>query len=208
MFQFIIASNNEGKIKEFRAMLGDLGRVMSQREANIRLEPEENAQSFEENALKKAKAIFNTLPREPYGTFILADDSGICVDVLGGEPGVRSARYASKNDKNATDEANRYKLIQELKSHGVSSSPARFVACVALVGMGARGERIEFVARGECEGRVIDEERGKNGFGYDRLFIPDGLEETLAEVAPEIKNRLSHRYRALLQVRDHLAALM
>ena len=204
MFKFIIASNNEGKIKEFRAMLNDFGEVVSQKQAHIHLQPNENGDTFKQNALIKAKAIYNALPHKN-NVFILADDSGICVDALQGKPGVLSARYASPNNKhNTNDEANRYKLITELKKQKLKESSAKFVACVALVGEGAHGERVEFCAMGECEGKVINQERGQNGFGYDSVFIPKGFSTTLAEVAPEVKNSLSHRRKALEQIKEFL----
>lgn len=205
MFKFIIASNNEGKIRELGTMLSNFGEVMSQSQAHITLEPNENGNSFKQNALIKAKTIYNTLPQEKKNTFIIADDSGICVDALEGKPGILSARYASPNNKkNASDEENRYKLINELKKHKLAESSARFVACVALVGEGAHGERVEFCAVGECEGKVITQERGKNGFGYDSVFVPKGFDTTLAEVAPEVKNTLSHRRKALEQIKEFL----
>lgn len=207
MFKFIIASNNQGKIREFQAMLSDLGEVLGQQEARIFIEPKECGQTFEENALIKAKAIFNTLPKDSKNTFILADDSGICVAALNGEPGVRSARYASTNERNSSDEANRAKLISKLKAHQIKHTDAQFISCVALVGEGIRGERIEFTATGECNGKVIDEERGTNGFGYDSIFIPQGYTQTLAEIAPEVKNSLSHRHKALKKIREYLSLL-
>ena len=205
MFKFIIASNNEGKIRELSTMLGNFGEVMSQKQAHITLEPSENGNSFKQNALIKAKTIYNTLPQEKKNTFIIADDSGICVDDLEGKPGILSARYASPNSKkNANDEANRYKLISELKKRKLAESSAKFVACIALVGEGAHGERVEFCAVGECDGKVITQERGKNGFGYDSVFVPKGFDTTLAEVAPEVKNTLSHRRKALEQIKEFL----
>ncbi|OBV29764.1 non-canonical purine NTP pyrophosphatase, RdgB/HAM1 family [Helicobacter sp. CLO-3] len=207
MFKFIIASSNQGKIREFQSMLSDMGEVISQKEANIHIEPKESGETFEENALIKAKTIFNTLPKDSKNIFILADDSGICVDALDGAPGVKSARYASPTSHNASDSANRNKLISELKAKQIERSKAKFVACIALVGEGAHGERIEFSAIGECDGEVIAEERGKNGFGYDSMFIPEGFTQTLAEVAPEVKNALSHRHKALQKVREYLSVL-
>lgn len=205
MFQFIVASGNNGKIREIREMLGDLGQVLSQKEANILLEPEEWGATFRENALIKAKSVFNALPGNLYSVFVIADDSGICVDALNGEPGVKSARYASTTHRNAQDSANRCKLIIELEKRGVASSKAQFVTCMALVGVGSRGEYVEYVANGVCEGEVINHERGHNGFGYDSMFIPDGFSQTLAELLSEVKNSLSHRYKALQQIRDRLA---
>ena len=204
MFKFIIASNNEGKIREFRAMLNDFGEVVSQKQAHIHFQPNENGETFKQNALIKAKAIYNALPKKE-NVFILADDSGICVDALQGKPGVLSARFASPHSKsNANDEANRYKLITELEKRKLKESGAKFVACVALVGEGAHGERVEFCAMGECGGKVISQERGQNGFGYDSVFIPKGFDNTLAEVAPEVKNSLSHRRKALEQIKEFL----
>lgn len=204
MFAFIIASGNMGKIREMRDMLGDLGEVRSQKEANITLVPKEWGTSFKENALIKAQAVFHALPGNLRGVFVIADDSGICVDALGGEPGIRSARYASTTHRNAEDSANRCKLLMELEKHGITHSKARFQACIALVGLGSHGEYVEYVAHGVCEGEVISQERGQNGFGYDSMFIPEGFSQTLAELPKEVKNSLSHRYKALLQIRERL----
>ncbi len=240
MLKILIASNNEGKIKEIREIFKEIAQIQSQKEAGIDIEPKETGKSFQENALIKAYAVFEKLQDKALKNewlkdcdeiLVLADDSGICVDILHGEPGIKSARYAntSDNDTNSSDEQNRLKLISELQKHKVRESSARFVACVAIIGkiigkvkVGAKShvksnakshdkdkssesKMIEFCGFGECEGKVITQQRGDNGFGYDCMFVPDGFDKTLAELEPQVKNTISHRKKALEQVREYIS---
>jgi XTP/dITP diphosphohydrolase len=151
-------------------------------------EIEETGTTFQENAALKAVAI-SKLAED----LILADDSGLEVDALKGAPGVYSARYAGKN---ATDAENRHLLIQNLAGLSISESPARFRCSMAIALEG----KLLGVFDGTVEGKVILEERGSNGFGYDPLFVPDGLAQTFGEVPAEIKHSMSHRGRALKKV--------
>ena len=212
---FVIASNNQNKIKEISQILGSAHKVISQSEIGINTNPKESGITFKENALIKAKAVFEHIKDD--NIFVLADDSGLCVDALNGEPGVKSARYANNryanlNEQNSSDEANRQKLILELQKLGLAESSARFVACIALVGrksgIGSKsGEILEYFAEGICEGKVITQERGKNGFGYDCVFIPNGYESTLAELSSDVKNSISHRKLALEKIKDFIENL-
>jgi len=209
----IIASNNKNKINECKEILGKelFENILGQQETNITIKPIESGKSFEENALIKARAIYTELKKQGKKTLVLADDSGLCVEALNGEPNTLSARYAAKNDEeNASDKANRAKLIKNLKELKLKESKAAFVCCVAMVGdinnnvlndkkrgyKNSAQDYIELCTRGECEGKVIAKERGTDGFGYDSMFIPKGHKKTFAE-SISTKYTLSHRKKAL-----------
>lgn len=180
----IAATKNKGKIKEMQEILSPLDiEVVSQQEIGIDIDAEETGDTFERNALIKARAVamLCDLP-------ILADDSGICVDALGGAPGVRSARYAGDN---ATDKDRVKKLLQEM--NGVENRDAKFVTAVAFIWP----DGTEVTAEGEVKGYITDTPRGKNGFGYDPVFFSNELGKTFAESSDEEKNGVSHRGRAL-----------
>ena len=183
--RYILASNNKGKLKEMKAILAGLGaEVLTQSEAGLKLEAEETGTTFEENALIKAKAACLAL-REP----AIADDSGLEVEALGGAPGVYSARYGGDA---CEDDGERMALL--LKNlEGEHNRNAKFVSCIACVF--PNGDMIS--ARGECEGEITWTPRGTGGFGYDPVFKLSGTGQTMAELAPEEKNALSHRARAL-----------
>jgi XTP/dITP diphosphohydrolase len=180
----VLASGNRGKLRELAALLAPLGHeLIPQDELGIE-SPPETADTFVDNALIKARHAASVT-----GLAALADDSGIEVDALDGRPGVRSARFAGNE---ATDEQNLAKLLDDL--HGVPEErrTARFQCVIVLV-----RDASELVAQGTWEGRVIDAPRGRNGFGYDPVFVPAGLTVTSAELDPAEKNRWSHRARAL-----------
>jgi len=180
--KLVIASNNSGKVREFKKLLSPLGyEVISQSEAGINTETEETGATFEENALLKAKAVYN-LCKLP----TIADDSGLEVDVLGGEPGVYSARYAPAGQRRA-------KVLEKMKDVPVEQRTARFVCCISYI-----DENREFTVRGECRGHIGFENRGNNGFGYDSIFLYGGL--SFAELTEEEKNAISHRGRALREL--------
>jgi XTP/dITP diphosphohydrolase len=147
----------------------------------------EDAPDFAGNALIKVRAIATLHP----GEWCMADDSGLEVDALGGEPGVRSARYAGEEADTAKNNA---LLLRNLE--GVADRRARFVCCCALVDP----QGVEHVVAGSCEGRIAEAAAGVQGFGYDPLFIPDGFTESFAEISSERKNAISHRGRALAEV--------
>lgn len=188
--KLIIASNNAHKIREIKEILsGKFDEIISLREAGVVHETVEDGETFMQNALKKAREI-----AEITGFAALADDSGICVDSLGGEPGIYSARYASMEGTNASDEANNALLLKNLK--GKNDRSAHYTAAVALVYPDGR----EVCAEGYMYGKIIDTPRGSAGFGYDPLFVIDGEKRTVAEMTEEEKNAVSHRARALREL--------
>ncbi len=194
--QIVIASRNKKKIEELRRILQGLPiEILSVDDFPHLEEVIEDGNSFEENALKKARYVYQTT-----GLPALADDSGLEVEALGGKPGVFSARYAGKN---ATDEENVKKLLIEMKEIPEDKRNARFVCCIAFVS--SKGE--EKVFWGYAKGKITREPRGKLGFGYDPVFIPEGYKLTFAELLPEEKDRLSHRRKALDKLKKYLVKL-
>ena len=191
--RLVLASNNFGKLRELRQMLGDRFDVFSMRELGIQMDVEETGETFEENALLKAHALMS-LSR----CATLADDSGLCVDQLGGRPGVHSARYCGVH---GDDEANNRLLLQEL-SDKPAPHRAHYGAAVAL----CRPGHEDIVVYGRCDGEILGEYRGEGGFGYDPLFLSDDLGVTFAEASPEAKNGVSHRARAIAKVLEALEA--
>lgn len=182
--RLVLASNNFGKLKELRQLLGDRFDVRSMREMGVETDVEETGQTFEENALIKAKALMDICH-----CATLADDSGLCVDQLDGRPGVHSARYCGVH---GDDEANNQLLLKELADKPTPHR-AHYGAAVAL----CRPGREPVIVYGRCEGEIIGEYRGEGGFGYDPLFLSDDLGVTFAEAEPEAKNGVSHRARAI-----------
>lgn len=182
MEQLIVASSNLHKIEEYRTILGDRYNILSLKDLNCDYDIPENGDTFEENALIKARWVACH-----YGCDCIADDSGLEVDALGGAPGVRTARYAGEHHDNV---ANRAKLLRELGD--TPNRHARFRTAIALVRKG----KPDITFDGTVEGTITHEERGGGGFGYDCLFIPDGWSETFAEASPQAKNAVSHRSRA------------
>ncbi len=182
----LVATKNPGKLGEVRAILGEL-EVEFRTLADFEGVPEavEDGPTFEANASAKARHYSRLT-----GCLTLADDSGLAVDALGGAPGVRSARYAGGH---GDDQANNARLVAELKGVPPEKRTARFCCAVAL----ADGDRVLATAHGTIEGRIIDQPRGDNGFGYDPHFLVPEFGLTTAQMPPEQKNRLSHRGRAL-----------
>jgi XTP/dITP diphosphohydrolase len=190
MRKLIIATRNHHKTRELAAMLGADWVVEDLTNHRELPEPEENGATFEENAAIKALAAAHA-----FHGLVLADDSGLEVDALNGAPGIRSARYAG--DK-ATDKQNRDRLLSELAAREhVAEQPmtARFRCAIVI----AKAGEILGTFSGAVEGRIVMVEAGSGGFGYDPLFIPDGFDETFAELDGDTKNRLSHRARAMEQ---------
>jgi XTP/dITP diphosphohydrolase len=182
--QLVIATRNAGKLREFRELLIPLeSKVLSLADLSIDAEFEETGNSFAENARLKALA-YSGLTRLP----VLADDSGLEVDALGGRPGIHSARYAGPG---ASDSDRIRKLLGELEKSG-GGRDARFVCSLALAQEGV----VLLEAEGECRGLIANEPRGTRGFGYDPVFYFPELGKTYAELDPEEKNRYSHRARA------------
>ena len=189
----VLASNNFGKLRELKPLLGQRFDVKSMREMGIDLDVDENGETFQENALIKAHALMDLTH-----CATLADDSGLCVDQLGGRPGVHSARYCGVH---GDDEANNQLLLKELsgKPH---PHRAHYGAAVAL----CRPGHEDIVVYGRCDGAILDEYHGAGGFGYDPLFLSDDLGVTFAEASPEAKNGVSHRARAIRLLLDRLEA--
>jgi XTP/dITP diphosphohydrolase len=196
--KIVLATRNKNKVEEIREILKMYldDEIFSQIEllssADFQIpEIEEDGETYEENALKKAREVykFTKLPS-------LADDSGIEVEILGGRPGVFSARYAGEG---ATDEENNKKLLKELENFPIEKRKAKFKCVIAYVD--SVEERIFY---GETSGKVIFEPLGDGGFGYDPLFLPNGFDLTYAQLPGEVKNRISHRSKALQKFAEFL----
>lgn len=191
--KLIIASNNRHKIKEIKDILGErFGEIVSLREAGIEHETVEDGATFAENAFKKAREI-----AELSGAAALADDSGLCVDALGGAPGIFSARFAGEH---GNDEANNRKLLEELA--GKSNRSAHYTCAVALV----YPDGTSLTAEGHLHGAITEHPRGSGGFGYDPLFVVRGESRTVAEMGSDEKNSISHRAAALRLLLEKLNA--
>jgi len=189
----LIASSNKGKIKEIKQILDGV-KIITLLEINEQgIDVEENGKTFQDNAFIKAKAY-----AEKFGYVCLADDSGLEVDALGGAPGINSARYAGDN---ATDEDRVKKLLHELSGLAATKRRAHF-KCVACLYDPYSGHKI--FSEGICKGLICITPSGKNGFGYDPIFIPEGFRCTMAELLPEQKNEISHRGRALRSLKEKL----
>ncbi|NCB54297.1 MAG: non-canonical purine NTP pyrophosphatase [Epsilonproteobacteria bacterium] len=184
--RIILATSNQGKVREFQAWIGE-HEVLAYSDVIEPFEIEETGLSFKENALIKARAVYERLGDK--NVLVLSDDSGISVPALGGIPGIYSARFAGAN---AGAKENLNKLIQTLKDNALTKTPAFYTAAIALVC--AKGE---FCVHGWMHGEAIAGARGNNGFGYDPMFIPEGYEQTLGELDESVKKAFSHRARAL-----------
>ena len=192
----VIATRNRHKLREMSEILAGLPiRIQDLSSFPDVPEVEETGRTFEANALLKALNAARST-----GHWVLADDSGLEVDALGGQPGVFSARFAGPN---ADDAANRRKLLEELEGVPAHARGARFVCVVAVVS--PAGE--QYLFRGECPGVILEETRGSNGSGYDPLFLVPSEGKTMAELSPERKNALSHRGAALRAARPFLEAM-
>lgn len=184
--EIIIATRNNGKIREIRDVLDPLGlRLRTFEEFEDFGEPEETGSTLEENALIKAEEL-----RDRFGLPALADDSGLLVDALDGRPGVHSSRYAGPE---GDPERNMDRLLSELEGVPEPERTARFFCVMALALPGGEAR----LTRGECEGLILTGRRGLGGFGYDPVFMPAGFERSMAELTLEEKNAISHRGKAL-----------
>ena len=194
MTDMIAASRNPKKIREMEAITKSFGlTIISRDDAGLpTTEIEEDGKTFEENSYKKAYEIMKMS-----GLPTIADDSGLEVDWLDGAPGVYSARFAGEA---CDDKANNRKLLELLKNVPKEKRTARFVSVITLIFPDGR----TWVARGETEGLLLDEERGQGGFGYDPLFVPLGKELTYSELSAEEKNQISHRGKALQKLKELL----
>ena len=191
--RFILATGNAHKVREVREILQGLPfEVVPMGEAGFDGEIEEDGQTFEENALIKARAVHAVT-----GGFVMADDSGLAVDALGGAPGIHSARYAGRD---ATYPEKIALLWDALRGMPEEARTARFVCAIAVV----RPDGSSFTVRGTCEGRIASEMRGEGGFGYDPVFLLPELGKTTAELGASEKHAVSHRGRALRLMVDRL----
>lgn len=184
--KIVLASSNPHKVKEINEIAGDCGIEFVLPEGNF--DPDETGATFAENSLIKATEAWKLS-----NGWSLADDSGLCIDALGGKPGIYSARYAETPQKRIE------RVLKELD--GVGNRRAHFICSMTLIN--PKGE-IAFACEGICEGQIIKEAKGTNGFGYDPIFLPDGYDKTIAELPEDEKNRISHRSRALKQVIEYL----
>ena len=187
--KLVFATNNRHKLEEVRAIVGDRVEVLSLNDINCHDDIPETADTLQGNALIKARYIY-----DKFGVDCFADDTGLEVDALGGEPGVYSARYAGEE---CCSEANMQKLLHNLT--GKIDRNAQFRTVIALI---INGE--EKLFNGIVKGTIAEEKMGDSGFGYDPIFIPEGFSESFAQMSSEQKNSISHRYRATKQLSDYL----
>jgi XTP/dITP diphosphohydrolase len=222
----LIATRNAHKAEEIRAILGGQIRFLTLDDFPNAPEVVEDEKTFAGNAMKKAIELARWISgpppaaRRPPPGFVLADDSGLEVDALGGAPGIHSARFAAPDkNENSPDTGNNSKLLRLLANVPAGKRAARFRCVLALAPVLKKenknsspvccADELELQTQlfdGVCEGRIIFEPRGKNGFGYDPLFVPDGFEKTFAELGGEVKNKLSHRAGALGKLKRFLAS--
>ena len=198
MRKLILSSGNPHKVDELKKILANLEiQVLTKDEVGQGdLDVIEDGDTLEANALKKARAL-----AEKVEGIVLADDTGLFVDALNGEPGVYSARYAGEE---CSYQANNIKLLGALAGVAPEKRTARFKTVIALIDE----KGAEYIIEGVCEGRILDEKKGSAGFGYDPLFLPEGYEQTFAELGEDIKNKISHRARAIYLMRDKLAEIL
>ena len=190
--KIVFATNNAHKLQEVAQVVGDKFELVTLRECGITEDIPENEPTLEGNALAKARYVY-----ERTGLNCFADDTGLEVDALGGEPGVRSARYATDGHD---DEANKKLLLERMQ--GKDNRAAQFRTAVALIMAGE-----EYLFEGIVRGDIATEEHGEGGFGYDPLFFPDGGDKTFAEMSAEAKNEISHRGRAVRKLAEFLQGL-
>lgn len=200
--KIIFATGNQNKMREIREIMGNLPvEILSMKEAGIGADITEDGTTFEENAAIKAKAVAELLPEQDRDTIVLADDSGLEIDALNGEPGIYSARYMGEDTSYYIKNA---ELIHRLEGVPEEKRTARFVCAVAAV----LPDRTCLTVRGTIEGRIGYEERGSNGFGYDPIFMLPDRGCTTAELPPEEKNRISHRGQALRLMEEKLRGIL
>lgn len=196
MKQVLIATKNKGKVKEFEKMFKKNGiEVTSLLDSIDAPDVEETGSTFKENAIIKAEAICNWINKP-----VIADDSGLVVDALNGEPGVYSARYAGV-EKN--DQQNLQKVLKNLEEVPMEKRTARFVCSLAVAIPGKE----TFVVEGTCEGRISEMEIGNSGFGYDPIFYIDEKQKTMAQLTSDEKNSISHRANALKKLEEKLSEM-
>ena len=190
--KLVFATNNAHKLREVSQVVGDKFTLITPRECGIEEDIPEEQPTLEGNALQKARYIYART-----GLDCFADDTGLEVDALGGEPGVRSARYATDGHD---DEANKRLLLERMQ--GVEARGAQFRTAIALI-IGGK----EYLFEGIVRGNITTEEKGEGGFGYDPLFVAEGCEQSFAEISAEEKNAISHRGRAVRKLAEFLQGL-
>ena len=192
--KIVFATNNQHKLEEIRQILGEKHEVLSLSDIGCHEDIPEDHDTLQENALQKAQYIV-----DHYHVSCFADDTGLEVDALGGEPGVHSARYAEGTDHDS--EANMQKLLRKLGNN--DNRQARFRTVIALIIK--NGDAAEtHLFEGIVEGRIAREKQGTEGFGYDPIFVPDGYDQSFAQLGMDIKNHISHRARAVKKLADYL----
>ena len=206
--KIVFATNNKHKLDEIRSILGDSIEVLSLKDIGCNVDIPETGKTLEENALQKAQYVYDN-----YHIDCFADDTGLEVEALDGSPGVYSARYAALPDNPVKSEgatsshdsdANMTRLLYEL--NGKDNRKARFRTVIALIqkeGDSTICSR-EYSFEGEVKGEIATEKSGKGGFGYDPIFVPEGYDKSFAELGEEIKNKISHRARAVAKLAEHL----
>lgn len=193
VIDLIAATHNEGKLKEFRHIAEGSRLVIRGLDAElVKAAAEETGHSFDENALQKARAVHVLT-----GGWVMADDSGLCVDALEGRPGIRTARYAGED---ARDEDNVRRLLEEMEEVPPGQRGAAFCCSLAIISPGGEEKIYQGITRGE----ITRERKGRGGFGYDPVFMPSGHDRTMAQMTAEEKNRLSHRGRAFRMFLEEL----
>ena len=213
----LLATRNAHKVGEIRAILGAQFQFLTLNDFPAAPKVVEDANTFAGNATKKAVELARWLAEKhstsniqhPTPNFVLADDSGLEADALNGAPGVHSARFAAKGkNKNSSDAENNSKLLRLLEKVPPEKRTARFRCVIALVEINPQpGISNPQLFDGICEGKIIFQPRGQNGFGYDPFFVPDGFEQTFAELGDEVKNKLSHRAKALEKLKIYFSKL-
>ena len=203
MKRLVIASNNEGKIKEIKRVLANFPvEVLSLKDMGLDIDVEEDGLTFEDNAKKKSVEIYKELIKRNESNFIvMSDDSGLEVDYLNGEPGVFSARYAGEH---GNDKKNNEKLLLNLSGVSDDNRKARFVCQLALINDKNKYRTV----RGTVDGYILEEEKGNGGFGYDPLFFYKPLNKSFGELTMEEKNEISHRGVALQKVKEIIKELL
>jgi XTP/dITP diphosphohydrolase len=197
--EILLATRNRHKLREFRELLGRGFKVSDLSAFPAITLPQETGHTFAENAALKAVGVSQHRQLQDQHLLVLADDSGLEVDALGGAPGVFSARYAGEN---ANDQENIDKLLRELSQ--TRNRAARFRCVLAL----ARNGEVLKTSEGAVDGMIVDVPRGSRGFGYDPVFVPAGCDQTFAQLAPEVKNQISHRAKAARQLRGTLQTVL
>ena len=196
--RLILSTGNSNKVEEIKYILKDLPiDVLSKNDLGFKdLEIEEDGKTLEENAIKKASILAKKVE-----DMVIADDSGLFVGYLNGAPGLHSARYAGDN---SNDRANNIKLLNELKDVPLEKRDAYFRTVIALIGVDGKVT----ILTGECKGTIGFEPKGNKGFGYDPLFIVEGYDKTFGELGEEVKNKISHRAKALEKLREEIGKMV